>query len=305
MGNIAVIGAGKLAYSFCAALTKANYKINYVLSRNETSAKLLAKKFDIKKYTDDFRKLKDIGVFFLCIPDNAIQNTALIIAQIKIKFKESVFVHFSGSQDISLLNPLKEKGAYTASFHIMQSFPSKRIVSIKNCYCAIETVDEKAKTFLVKLAEKLELNSFFIKSEDKVYYHLAGVYISNFLVGNYYHAYRLFQESKVEDVDFIKLMEPILKATLNNIKKNGIANALSGPVDRGDIKTIKKHLSSINNSSEPKNYENNVMQNYILQSLGLLDTVMEKYGELDNRHLEVKKILEGQLKIICEEMKKP
>jgi predicted short-subunit dehydrogenase-like oxidoreductase (DUF2520 family) len=300
MDNIAVIGAGKLACSLTYALIKAGYRVNCVLSRSKSSAKALADKFNIKDHSADYTDLnRKLNVFFLCVPDSAIVESAEALSLCNIDYSNSVFIHLSGAQNTSLLNTLKEKGGHTASFHIMQSFPSKRIVKIKNCYCAIETNDLKAEKFLYKLANRLELNPFKIESENKILYHLTGVFISNFLVGNFYNALTIFNESKIENIDFISLMEPILKATINNMKKNGITKALSGPIDRGDVKTIAEHLDSLNNSKLEYEKKFDLILSYISQSVSLIGAVKDKYGELSPGHVQAGKKLEDSMREAC------
>ena len=73
-------------------------------------------------------------------------------------------------------------------FHIMQTFPSKRIVKLNGCFAAIETQSKSAQKFLIELADRLELHVLSLSSNQKVNYHLAGVFASNFLISNLFLA---------------------------------------------------------------------------------------------------------------------
>ncbi|NWG27227.1 MAG: DUF2520 domain-containing protein, partial [Ignavibacteriaceae bacterium] len=115
-----------------------------------------------------------------------------------------------------------------------------------------------------------------------------------FLVGNLFNAFSLISSKS-------NLPKNILRQTtqsaLNNVFKLSPAKALSGPIDRGDIYTIKKHLEALDD--EIKKSKNNriklLKKNYIIQSLLLLDVVREKYGILKRQHLQIKKILLKEL----------
>ena len=296
--KIAFIGAGKAAYSIADALIKAGYKIDLAISKDLTSANNFSKKFKINSYSNYISNLIGYAeIIILSVPDNQIKITSDEISKLKLNFPQKLFIHLSGVNDISVLSSLKKKKARTASFHMMQTFPSKKIVPIKNCYAAIETEDKTAEKYLFELSRNLNLHPFKIKSEEKAYYHLAGVYASNFLVGNTYSAENIFKKSYKGEIKFFEIAQPIIKSTLNNINKNNSENSLSGPVDRGDYKTIIKHISSL---KKRKNFiDGNInlqLLNYITQSLILLQAAEKKYSDLNGGHLKIKKLLNDELK---------
>lgn len=291
--NIAVIGAGKIAYSLIHYLVKSNYKISCIISKNINSAKKLSIKYSIKNYSDDLSILSGRNKFFiLSVPDDQIKKTAIKLSKLNLDFKNSLFIHLSGSQNSSSLFSLKKKGAKTASFHIMQTFPSKKIIKLNKNYAAIETENKEAEKFLFQLALKINLIPFLLSKDEKINYHLAGVFASNFLTSNLFMAHEIFDENKI---NFIDLITPILNSTLKNIKSLGIQKSLSGPVERGDIETIKKHIPSLKNKKFYNNGKNIFLKNYIFQSFAALEIVRKK-GNFSENHLKIEKYLLSQLK---------
>lgn len=294
--KIAIIGAGRIAYSLTSALLKEGYIVDAIISRKNNSAKALAGRFGIKKYSDDISVIsKSVNVFFLTIPDSEIKKTAVQISKLKLKFSTAFFIHFSGAEDISVLNPLKLKGGKTGSLHLMQTFPSMKIVNIKNVNSAIETNDDSVYKFLQQLCRSLQLIPFRIDSRDKAYYHLAGIFASNFLAGNLFNAQKLLSLNNIDEQKYFDILSSTINSTLQNIKTVGPAKALSGPVDRGDIKTIRKHISSLKNKNLNDNYFSLLFKNYIIQSLNLINLVEEKYGELNKSHQNIRKLLVQEL----------
>jgi len=159
--KIAIIGAGRIAYSLTSALLKREYIVDEIISKKNNSAKALAEKFGVKKYSDDLKLIsKSANVFFLTVPDSEIKKTAVQLSKLKLRFSTAFFIHFSGVEDISVLNPLKLKGGKTGSLHLMQTFPSKKIVNIVNVHSAIETNDDSVYKFLLQLCRSLQ-QSFY------------------------------------------------------------------------------------------------------------------------------------------------
>lgn len=304
--KIAVIGAGKVSYSLVSALNNSGACVSFIISKKLSSAKNLAQKFRIKIYSDDLFFLPaDCKIFFLSVPDSQIKITAEKISELNLDYKNSLFVHLSGAENISVLNILKKKKAHTASFHIMQSFPSREIVSLTGCYASIETDNTQSRQFLFSLAKRIGLHPFELRSEDKIFYHLAGVYASNFLAGNISIAENIFQKLSKKNLRFFEIAEPIIKTTLRNIKKNDAVSALSGPVDRGDYPTIRRHISSLKrrkNFSDKKLKLNLQLLNYISQSFILLNAAEKKYSRLNEEQVKIEKLLKEELKKLADHL---
>ncbi len=273
--KMAIIGAGKIAYSITGALTDAGYEILSVFSRSKESAKKLAEKFGIKNYSDDFSGIPSgTNFYILSVPDDQIEEAALKLSCLPLNFNELLFIHLSGSLNISVLNSLEKKKAYTASVHIMQTFPSKEKVHVKNCYAAVETNDKDSNEFLFSFTRKLGMIPFAVSSEKKVFYHAAGVMASNFLIANLYNSLKTFEFAETGQ-EFNNIFFPIIEQTLMNAGKNGVMNALSGPVERGDLQTIRKHIDAIKIGS-PDDKE--ILNFYIRQSLTLIKMIKERDG---------------------------
>jgi predicted short-subunit dehydrogenase-like oxidoreductase (DUF2520 family) len=287
--NIIIVGAGKIAYSLTNALIKAGYNVDTIISRKLSSAKLLAKRFQIQNFYNDLGSIpKKSQIFFLSVPDTKIEEVARKLSKQNFDFKDSLFIHLSGALNIDVLKNLKKKHSKTASFHILQSFPAKKIIELSGNYAAIETGEAVTKKFMFNLAGDLDMLSFEIKSSEKSNYHLASVLSSNFLVINMFIANQIY-----ENENFIDILYPIMLRTLQNTKNLGVSNALSGPIDRGDLKTIKNHLAAIkkikNNNSDL------IYKSYIMQSLSGLELVKKKYAKLSKEHQETKEYLTRKL----------
>ncbi len=293
--EIVFIGAGKVAYTLIPLLLKKNYNVKGIISRRKESVSSAGRKFKLEFYTSDFNKIAvNRGIFFITVPDIQILNVTKKLASLDLDFTKSLFVHTSGNESSSAFRALKKKGAATASFHIMQTFPSLKQVDISDSLTAVETESSTADKYLNSLARALKLKVFKLSAQEKVYYHLAGVFTANFLNANFFTAEKLLNNTAIGGKKHYQLFEPILKTTLSNIKNNGVNRSLSGPVQRGDYVTVQKHLELL---SKLKTKDRKLLiHSYISQSLMLLESIKINGSRLKVGQIKVKKILEAGLK---------
>jgi len=289
MNSISIIGAGKVAWSLTKALAEADYEIGTIISRSIHSAKALAKRFENCRFSAEYPDALNSGLIFISVNDEQISSVAESVAALNKDLSSVTFIHLSGSQNIEVLKPLKNKGGSTASLHIMQTFPSKRPVEIRGCFSAVETENEAAAKMLSGLAENLGLKPFRISSEGKVFYHLMGVFASNMLVSNYSDADNLFAMTWNKDINAKELLKPIMQKTLDNLLAKGTVASLSGPVERGDEQTIKNHIDALKDNKITR-------LNYISGSLNLLEISFKKGSIVREKYETIQKYLINELK---------
>lgn len=297
--NIAIIGAGKIAYSIAGELKNNGYFLSSAISRNFSSAKELAKTYNIPLCSNRIEDVdKSANFYILSVPDGEIDRTAKEISKQKLNFKNKLFIHLSGSLSSAVLFPLREKGAKTASLHIMQTFPSKTKIPISGNYAAIESDNKTAIKLIWQLAESLKLVPFTISSEAKTNYHIASVFASNFFAGNLFVSQQKFNSAGIEK-DAVKLLTPLIETTFANVKKTGAVKALSGPVERNDLKTIRRHISALKKMPDAKKEEKELNKllylSYLAQSL-ILTKVTEIKKEGVEEYGELKKLLYRDIK---------
>lgn len=87
-----------------------------------------------------------------------------------------------------------------------------------------------------------------LSAENKSKYHAAAVFASNFVVALAELSCELLEECGFSYDDAFAAIRPLLKNNMNNILKNGPKNALTGPIERGDFETVKRHIECFKNS---------------------------------------------------------
>ena len=245
--GIGFIGAGKVGTALAVKLSAKGHKVVAAASRTRASADRLAESvpgctpYDAKQAVADAADL-----VFITTPDDAI---AQVVAELNWRSGQSA-VHCSGADSLDSLQPARAAGAEVGAFHPLQTFASvaHAIENIPGSTFAIETEGELLET-LKQMAADLEGNWVKLGAEDKVLYHTAAVIACNYLVTLVKTATDLWKVFGVSTPEATRALMPLLRGTLNNIENVGLPNCLTGPIARGDLGTITKHLSALEKSA--------------------------------------------------------
>ena len=79
----------------------------------------------------------------------------------------------------------------------------------------------------------------------KPLYHAGAVFASNYLVAIFHAAERLFEAAGIPREEGRSALGRLAEGTLENVKASGPEGALTGPVERGDDRTVARHLEAI------------------------------------------------------------
>lgn len=241
--RIGFVGAGKVGSALAILLQRAGYRIVGVASRTAESANKLAARLNCPVLSKE-AVAKQSEALFITTSDDAIASVAQEIAKKDGFHSEQIVLHMSGAHTAQLLEPAAEKGAITLSVHPIQSFASveQAITLIPGTYFSIEG-DPRGYSFVQEMVEKLGGKHFKLDSNCKVLYHAAACVASNYLVGLLKTAMDLLAAAGVPEEMRLPAFLPLVEGTLDNIKKLGIPQALTGPISRGDQGTLEKHLA--------------------------------------------------------------
>ncbi len=243
MLKVGFIGAGTVGTALAARLSQSGYPIVAVASRSRQSAQKLSDAVGYCPVFDSNQAAADNAeLIFITTPDDAI---APVVNAIEWHPGQSV-VHCSGADSVAILEPAKKAGAEVGAFHPLQTFASLKqaIDNMPGSTFALEA-EEPLLATLKEMAEALGGNWVVLKASDKVLYHTSAVIACNYLVTLVKLAGELWQSFGVPPTKATRALLPLLRGTLHNIETIGIPNCLTGPIARGDIGTINKHLNAL------------------------------------------------------------
>lgn len=248
--RISFIGAGRVGTALSYLLKKRGYEVIGITSRSIASAEKAATFMgnNIAYSNDIFVFVEDSDIVFITTNDDAIIYVAEGISKDCHIREEQIFVHTSGSLPSSILRPLKEKGAKIASLHPLQTVatPEEGVKNIIGSIFAIEG-DEVVYPILREMVITLEGKPFVIPEEKKPLYHLAAVIACNYFVTLMDTSLEIFKSINIDDEIGLEGLLKLVHGTINNIERLGTKNALTGPIARGDVDTVKGHIKAIKN----------------------------------------------------------
>jgi predicted short-subunit dehydrogenase-like oxidoreductase (DUF2520 family) len=283
MIKIGFIGAGTVGTALAVSLSKQGYQITGVYSRSLSSAERLAKMVPGCRIRNSSQELADRhDLVFITTPDGAIPE----VASQTIWHSSQSVVHCSGADSTEVLSPARKSGAQVGCIHPLQTFASitHAIENIPGSTFALEA-EEPLLSALKEMATKLGGNWVVLQAKDKVLYHASAVIACNYLVTLVKLATDLWQTFGVSGSEATRALMPLLRGTVNNIANVGLPNCLTGPIARGDLGTIKKHLEALEKSAP------SLLSTY--QELGLQTIPISlAKGRIDkDRAEELKKLL--------------
>ena len=152
----------------------------------------------------------------------------------------------AGSSPPASSGPSPERGARVASLHPVQSFPRKDVPSsvFEGITWGLEG-DAAAFEEAEGIVRALRGNVLLLSAKDKAIYHAACALASNALVALEWTAAEVLGKAGVPEEDARGMLVPLVQGTLQNVKSFGLEKALTGPVVRGDVATVRKHLEAL------------------------------------------------------------
>lgn len=243
------IGAGKVGFSLGRYFKDNSIQLSGYYSRNKESA-IEAAKFTKSNFYNNLNQLiEDSNIIFITTPDNEIGEVWNQIKEYDIK--EKIICHCSGSLSSKVFSKIHEYKAYGYSIHPMFAISDKynSHKDLNKAYFTIEG-DSKYLDYFSDLFSKLNNNFKIISDENKAKYHAASVIISNHVIALAKTSNDLLVQCGFSEEEANEALFPLMYNNVLSIGTKGTTNSLTGPVERGDTKTIKKHLECLNNKDK-------------------------------------------------------
>ena len=242
--RIAIVGAGNLAGALALSLRAAGYEIDQVIARGQGAsmrrAQALGRQVGASAVSAEQARIQ-AGIVWFCVPDGAIAGAAQSLAK-AANWSGKVALHSSGALASNELGALQRRGAAVASVHPLMTFVRGSRPSLVDVPFALEG-NHKALRAARAIVLHLGGRPFTIRKQHKAAYHAWGMFASPLLTALLASTERVAGAAGVSRKAARKRMLPILKQTLANYARLGAPGAFSGPIVRGDVATVERHLS--------------------------------------------------------------
>ena len=241
--RIGFIGAGRLGSALAWSIAQRGLRVVAVASMIPADAHKLAAPIEgcaVASCSQDVVDACDL--VFVTTPDDAIATTTA-----EIRWRQGVAaVHCSGVTDIAALDSAAQDGATTGGFHPMQTFgdPAAAVRSLPGCTITIEA-GEPLNGVLVALAQRLECRVNRLPPGMRGRYHAAAGYTSQFINALFAEGAKIWQSWGATEEDAVRALLPLARGTLESIASAGVAGGMPGPISRGDVGSIGKHVAAL------------------------------------------------------------
>lgn len=273
-----IIGAGRVGKNIAMALAKHQGLIlNSICNSNLTSAQKACDELGFGTPVAHLSDLPAVDLTWITCSDDLIGPLAMELAKYPIHKPGSLVAHCSGVLSSAILLPLQQQGCLVASIHPLKSFQPgfMNVAAFSGVYCALEG-NESACDWLESLFNALGAHLIHMKPEAKIAYHAAAAMASNYLITLAANSQLLLSQAGIAAEQSHAMVCNLMQNTLHNLQNTlTVAEALTGPIMRGDIKTLQLHQQAIQDPVIKKLY-----QSAGLATLPLTSLDQEKYQEI-------------------------
>ena len=241
--EVTIIGTGALGSALARELVEQKITVKSIYNRTVGKAETLAQDLAIEQF-GTFPGSADVlgDLIFITVPDDLISNVSEQLARQSGINGDATVVHCSGNHASAILDAVHERGCSVGAFHPMQTFTVHSKPGIfKNIYVTVEG-DPHAVEVLGDLAEQIGSRVLKVEPGDKPLLHAGAVFASNYLVALLDAAAETGGSGTLTREEVLRAYLPLVRTTIENCEEGELSKILSGPVARGDVNTVNKHL---------------------------------------------------------------
>ncbi len=192
---------------------------------------------------------KAADLLLLTVPDDTLDNVVRMLVASKAIRPGQHVVHTSGRHGMAVLQPALDIGAVGVAMHPALTFTGtdRDLPRLAGCAYGVTCLPAQ-QGFVRDLVDDLDGRVVWVDEANRALYHAALAHGANHLATLVTQAMNLLREAG--STDPAATMRPLLSAALDNALDYGDA-ALTGPVVRGDVETVRAHLQSLLARSSP------------------------------------------------------
>lgn len=245
--RLVIVGAGVVGRALGKALREAGLPVAAVVSRSRQRARAACRFIGEGEPTTDLAATRAGNLVMLATIDRVLESTAARVAADAAPLpRGTIAFHCSGAFAGAAIGILRDAGAAVGSLHPLQAFasPEEGLLLLPGSSFAVEG-DRRAVPVLANLARAAGGRPVRIGAGDKALYHAAAAVTSNCVVAVAHLGTTMLGAVPSFAKDPFTPLKALLRGTLRNLERLGPAAALTGPIVRGDVETVKAHVQAL------------------------------------------------------------
>ena len=243
MTRIGVVGAGRVGAVLAAALREAGHEIAAVAGESHASRTRIDTLLPGVRVDKPTAVSRACDLLLLTVPDDMLSNVVTMLAASGAIREGQYVVHTSGKHGLAVLQPAADAGAHVLAMHPAMTFTGTDVdlARLAGCVYGV-TANPDTEDLAAKLVADLRGRLLRVAEDRRALYHAGLAHGANHLVTLVSQAMDLLRDSGADDP--AATLRPLLTAALDNALEYGSA-ALTGPIVRGDVETVRAHLRDI------------------------------------------------------------
>ncbi|CAN5159639.1 hypothetical protein BH09ACT12_BH09ACT12_29670 [soil metagenome] len=241
--RIGVIGAGRVGAVLAAALRAAGHEVVAAAGESDASRGRIADMLPGVGIDKPSAVARDCDLLLLTVPDDMLGNVVSVLANSGALREDQYVVHTSGRHGLAILAPAIAVGARAIALHPAMTFTGTAVDldRLGGCVFGLTAEPEERET-AAHLVADLGGRAMWVPETRRALYHAGLAHGANHLVTLVTEAMELLTAAGADDP--AATLRPLLTAALDNALEHGDA-ALTGPIVRGDVNTVRAHLAGI------------------------------------------------------------
>jgi predicted short-subunit dehydrogenase-like oxidoreductase (DUF2520 family) len=243
MTRIGVVGAGRVGAVLAAALRSVGHEITGVAGESAASRTRIETLLPGVRVDKPSAVARACDLLLLTVPDDMLGNVvAMLSAAGAVRAGQQV-VHTSGKHGLAVLAPAADRGADVLAMHPAMTFTGTDLDldRLPGCVYGV-TATGATRALADSLVRDLRGRAVWVAEDKRSLYHAGLAHGANHLVTLVAQAMDLLRASGAEDP--AGTLRPLLEAALDNALAYGDA-ALTGPIVRGDVETVRAHVREL------------------------------------------------------------
>jgi len=247
MATINIIGCGQVGRTLARVwLQHGVFEVQDVLNAHAASTAAAVAFIGAGRAAESLNAMRAAAVWMLTPPDDQIAACCGALGASGKLARGDIVFQCSGALPSRDLAPAVARGAVVASVHPLKSFadPALAAQTFNGTFCAAEG-DATALAALISAFERIGARVTTIDPGAKTIYHAGSVIACNYLTALLEAGVRCYEQAGFKREDAQRMMEPLVRETLDNVFRLGTAGALTGPIARGDDKVVARQIEAL------------------------------------------------------------
>jgi predicted short-subunit dehydrogenase-like oxidoreductase (DUF2520 family) len=261
---VGVVSAGRVGSVLGAAISGAGHVVVGVSAVSRASLRRAANLLpDVPVLApDDVVRRSDLVL--LAVPDDVLPGLVSGLATTGAFRAGQIVVHTNGARGVDVLAPATAVGVLPLALHPAMTFTghAEDVARLAAACVGVTVADETGWSVGEALVLEMGAEPVRVPPQARPLYHAALAHGANHLATLVRDAVDALERAGVVPAE--RLLGPLLEAALDNTLRHG-DRALTGPVTRGDLDTVRLHLRVLADSAPE------LLESYRVQAMRTAD----------------------------------